>query len=158
MQLYRIPKAFKPEERRAYVLRFLGDVVTVPLHWDGHGNVPCLGRECRHCPGATRRRGYVAAQVLQKAPDQWISIVFEITEGIAGKFDGIEPRGWIASVRRVRLGSGSQISLEWLEHVDNDLPPVFDVRPILLRLWGLEDKSLAEAPERRSTIKFPQSG
>lgn len=110
----------------------------------------CEGKECpasmhRHKP---TWKGYAAAEVHREDPGVWLPIVLEITEYAEQDLRGKYRRGqlwrfWrpVDAVRKVagRVKHEAQpVQAQLLDHGDPDgVPPAFDVRPTLLRLYHI---------------------
>jgi hypothetical protein len=174
-------------------LRCLADAQGVWVHWVENRSTPCLGDECCWCPSVPQRwKGYVPALLWRVTHDpqrghvgRWTPVVLEITEGIADQLGG-NLRGKILDLSRPGQRRNSPLRVVFLEQTrsvndDNtvaratkvaalraaqaELPPAFDVRPILERVWGLHrarQRVPEPAPEASAEpspfIPFPAGG
>lgn len=125
-------------------VRFLGEALLVQTHWVDNATMPCLGPACLYCPEAqyTRRaaRYYCPCQAGirrnittgQLVLEPWIA---ELHQGVMAKLEG-PLRGLVA--RLWRPARGKPLALVVLRTEDPaTLPPAFDVRPHLVRLWNV---------------------
>jgi hypothetical protein len=138
------------------------------VHWsdeDG-GSVPCLGKECSHCPGRRKWLAtYAPAQVWVPSAKRWVQCIVPLGEPcntaastdisfvlmIVGKDQNEDRRG-----TTILLG----------QYRESDVPPpppckTFDVRPFLLRRWGLfaeADLIGCEFHPPEQVLEFPCEG
>lgn len=130
-------------------------VLDVPLvasvHWcDGlRREVPCFGLQCPLCPLPTRDKGFVPA-IAQAGRLRGLSreqkpffkdlvrCVIELTAGALHSItraDGDQVR-W----QMQRHTKGGPIQLERCHsEAPYTLPPTFDVRPIVAKMWGVKN-------------------
>lgn len=116
----------------------------LPLHWleDRNGSFPCFD-ECPHCAQGVERRlcCYAPVLVLGKKAGRWYNAILSVgdpTSTLAVEdFQGQSivvgrPRQPDDSLRMVYYGAAKDVPVP-LPHIKGS----FDVRPFLLRRWGL---------------------
>lgn len=158
-----------PPRKGSLILRLLGGWVGVLLHWretrpryPKGRSLPCLGDDCPidHRVDVPFWYGYAPALLYRvvfteqecRQTHLWEPAIAPITDEIAlTVLNGKQPRGLV--IRLSRGDKGSLLTAEVLEKVTVDpLPPPFDVKPILLRMWGIREKP-AEAVAARSIVE-----
>ncbi len=131
------------------VVRFLGHVHGVWTHWiaDPDPNArprgrsrPCCGPACPYHTLPCIKKGYAAALLwlwhLEHQKQEWRLGVIEVTEAIDQLF-AKDLRGHVWKLERKGKRVNSPLVATQLEAVpDFDLPPPFDVRAVLTRMWG----------------------
>lgn len=137
--------------RGAGFICFLGEPTCVWCHWvpAPESRVrPCLKEECPHCPGlGLRREGFAPAllwQATSEGKQAWRSVVCHLTEAaldqVVEQAAGQQLRGRVFKLSRPGPRRNSRVEVELYEKPIQGwdvLPEAFDVRPLLLRLWGL---------------------
>lgn len=144
----------------------VGEPQGVLTHWEPPAGPhergrtrPCLDGTCPYCvKGLSERwKWYVAARTRadhRTAPPGWKDGIFEMSAGLAENLRNVESlRGKILLAKRKgnRANSpvGGEVIDQWPEN--DQLPQPWDVRPSLLRMWGMN-------PERRFASKWSEAG
>jgi hypothetical protein len=129
------------------------------VHWlrEERRSRPCLGPRCPHCAGQLPRRwkGYAPAFIERKDPatgkKKRVPVVLELTETAAWDLKNLDGwktvRGLAIKVSRKGKHSNAPLRLEGADQQlpEANLPPAFDVRPVLERLWSLCGQTVAAA-------------
>jgi hypothetical protein len=138
---------------------FLGEPECTEIHWVDKRSMPCQGPDCpvNHLTNAPKWRAYVAAQVRRfvkrgecagEPIGDWSAkfedLIVELTEAHAefvavGKLRGLvvelhKPKGNVRQSMRI-INTGKS---------DDAAPPAFDVKPILCRLWNVQEPKSVE--------------
>jgi len=157
-------KIMCPAPNECYLVRFLGSVTGVWVHFDPtkKASRPCHTEGCDLCGREPRRwKGYAPVLLWRRKDDghcSWTKMVLELTEATAGKLQG-DLRGRVAEISRPGKRRNGAVRLTWIEKpVAGDLPPAFDVRPILENLWGIRQPMKEEKPEESMILKFKKIG
>lgn len=120
------------------IFRLIDSIVGVWLHWVDNRKRPCAGESCPHCELYVPRRWYGYAPALQEIPGKApAKVVVEITENINFQLDGLEQKGLVIFLSRSSKFSPLRLEIP-KNQSDKPLPESFDVRPILLKMWGLK--------------------
>lgn len=174
----RVPiQVHSPQQKEPSLVRLLGPWQGVWLHWlpaqlgQTRGrSLPHLKENCPHCLEGDRRPhwyGYAPAQLgrmkqvwdpskrkdVRQYSSTWTTIVCPVTTFMATEVlsDG-DPRGVVLQL--TRCSNRREIRAEWLERIDTtDLPPAFDVQPILLRMWQISEAFLFK-PQQQPPKQF----
>ncbi len=153
--------SFRPG--RKYSVIGLGRLLGVWTHWDASESrtAPCLHEQCPLCPRASRWRGYFPALVFTPGTTSgtWEERVVEVTPDAAERL--LRPDGSdlcaSADLRGLawRLGrfsharnspiTAEQVDVTALAATPLVLPPEWDIRSDLLRLWGYSPSRAPEA-------------
>lgn len=117
----------------------------IRLHWIGEpvNSYPCLGAECPYCPMRASDYTYAACLWLRPHERKWVQAIIPLGDP-SFLISQTDLLGKVISVRRMK-GKDSHARVGFLELTAAELPPVklppllptFDVRPFLLRRWGL---------------------
>lgn len=129
-------------------IRFLGAWSGVWLHWDKNRTRPCHGDNCPLCLEDNPRRwsGYAPALLWTldlKNPKMghWKAIVCPITESMIEVLEGHEIAGLIVEVARPGRRHNGPIHCSIIEkQVKDPPPPAFDVKAILMKMWGIRQQ------------------
>lgn len=149
---------------QSHDVRLLGPIVGVWVHWVENRSRPCSGEGCRCCEemAPARWKGYAPAQLvcrnMQTGKPELAAIVLELTEMAAAKLQDVDCHGLLIRVERRGRNRNSPLQIHIAEKQPIDQPPPpFDVKPILMRLWGVMQRPPSPAkPEEkeRSVIPF----
>jgi hypothetical protein len=128
-----------------YILaQLLGPVFWTELHWIHGVTLPCEGIGCTLCreTGGTFWKGYAPSRVVRKGEDCFTKHAIELPHSANLILKGKEPRGLAIKITR----KGKERNGELVTEICNDflvqryfrseLPPSFDVRPVLAKLWN----------------------
>lgn len=122
------------------IVRFLGPVQGLLLHWHGGRSVPCQGTG--DCPPTVHRsrtlwRGYGAVEGWDEAWSKWRPAVLEVTEGLEEYLRGRTLRGEVWQlVRDGALGKRAPVEGAYCEtQEDQAVSPWFDPLPVLQRFY-----------------------
>lgn len=146
-------------ERGALPLVVVGqDVVGIWVHWSGQHLLPCMGdpNGCRHCREKHGRKwmGYLAVWLEETDRVAILEIPSTAARECPHLERGVLPdlRGWRIVVDRHKPGKRGRIRVQFVRDCLQELPipPIFDVKPHLMRLW--------DGGERRETRKEEPSG
>ena len=157
-------QVFRPAKNSTNFVRFLGAIVGVYMHWHAleKKSLPCTGPDCSLCPEPRRWKGYAPALLWRHIEKNWAPIVADITENSIEITRENEPlRGKIFEVRRPGQRNNSPIIMTFREDKGTDnLPEPFDVKPILVRLWGyqLRSSELRTSDNHENILPFTKSG
>jgi hypothetical protein len=125
-------------------VRFLGELQGLLTHYKGKGTVPCPGEgKCNPADHRLRTifKAYAAMQSWDSQEKMWFSGVLEATEALEEQLRDRKLRGevWILS-RDEGKGNRGTVFGVFSESIDPDrLPPAFDVRPVLERVFHRTD-------------------
>jgi len=156
------------EPGEKYQARFLADWLALEVHWDAmeRRSYPCEGKDCRRCDLPKDWRAYAPALVAKwrrtgrsgsEELGQFLSpveMVVELRAGPAASLDGRPLRGMLVELMKPAGAKNQPARVEIVEtETAGELPPAFDVRPVLCRLWRNPHAFDAEAkPQQRATI------
>lgn len=122
------------------VVRFLGPVQGLLLHWHGGRSVPCQGQG--DCPATIHRsrtlwRGYGPVEGWDEPWRLWRPAVLEVTEGLEEYLRGRTLRGEVWQlVRDGALGKRAPVEGVFCEALDDGkVSPWFDPLPVLQRFY-----------------------
>lgn len=148
-------------------------------------SMPCTGKLCRYCHDGSRRevkaygpalhwkRDLMAHETKGGKGGTWDRCVVEIPgepwEDLQAQVLAVTPHGtdpqWRGAVLEMSRPGGagnSRVFVTLLERQLTDpLPEAFDVRPILMRVWGLRDRLVmppASADTDAAIIPFRKKG
>jgi len=134
-------------ERLPLVVRFLGPVRGLELHWHQKRPVPCAG--AADCPQSIHRtsiiwKGYAAVQLWDPAAKLWRAHALAVTSHLEERLRGRDLRGEVWSVwRDGERGKNDPVYGVLCERLDpSTLTPAFDLLPILLRLYHVRSLRL----------------
>ena len=137
------------------------EVLQHKVHWirEESKSFPCLEPHCKLCPWPSQQRWY--APVLRytlplphagadfRCPDppykytplRWERVVLEITKGWSCIVDQVSV-GALFHLERMRATKQSRTRFNHLGILEMDAPEClsFDVRPAVMRMWGLSEK------------------
>jgi hypothetical protein len=122
--------------------RLLEPVTGILVHWTADGSRPCREDECAHCGTYPRRwKGYAPCEVWgvcpQGARDGWHRWIIEVTEHAYSELQRLEP-GTVFEVSRPGKRTNGPVCIRPDgRKVKQEPGATFDIRPHLLRLWGL---------------------
>jgi hypothetical protein len=113
---------------------------------------PCRD-DCPYCPARPRYKAYAPALIRQRnlksGEWHWVQGVIELTEGPADVIVNRKCRGLVVELSR--SGQNARGALQLVVCPKQQLPPelnplaeAFDVRPILYKMWGLDDEQQKE--------------
>lgn len=132
-----------PPDRIVRVLSSPDQHAVVAIHWVAADktSVPCTGDECKLCPQAKRICAYGAAMVWSPRLRKWMQGILPFGSSDTDVAN-IDLRGYAAILGRTKDVSGPKRIVYLGRPATGDvaeLPdaPTFDVRPFLLRRWGL---------------------
>lgn len=140
------------------IVVLLDEPYCVPTHWVREvGTLPCQGDGCPHCPDVERKRWYGPALRLgppdltgKTAVRLWCKCIVELTSENLARIDRLPARGLrIELSRRPQKKSHTLLDIPASQPTE-EVPPAFDVQPILRRLWGLEKPK----PPREGVVPF----
>jgi hypothetical protein len=148
----RLPRVLNFEPGEKCLARFLADRLAVTVHYDRveRRGYPCEGKECRHCHLPKDWRAYIPALVAKwirtgrmgsEETGHYLSavekMVVELRAGPAASLEGRCLRGILVELIKPTGARNQPLRVELLETESaHELPPAFDVRPTLCRLWG----------------------
>lgn len=162
--------------------RLLDKPQCVWLHWVTETNLlpkgrhlPCFGARCPHCPRTKKLHAYCAAQRWvrsSQAPTkkgepggEWQTLILHLPENAWESLfeslcrihtaDEIPWRGMIIEVSVVGIRHKVQV-LE--KELKVQMPDPFDVRPSLMRLWGITEKYVSQRGLEPGILPFKQKG
>jgi hypothetical protein len=151
---------FRPRPGATDFVLLLGPYLGVDQHWLGDRSMPCRGDKCHHCAAENpkRWRGYFPAfKIIEGRTGP---VVFEITEAAANRFDDRECAGLLIEVSRreraalvVRFPQQDEMPSTW-QAILADKPQPFDVRAVLLRIWGIKEDAVSNDENGPATIAF----
>lgn len=156
----------------------------VHTHWVTDTNLrpqgrtlPCFGSQCKYCPDRRKLQAYGAAIVWNRTSDAptrkgqsggfwstcilpipqeaWFQLLEDLSQAIQESHEIW--RGLALEVSR----KGKRTRIVVCEHqITDTLPDAFDVKPSLLRMWGITEKFVAQKTAGSNgvasqTIKFP---
>lgn len=154
-----------PPNRFVCILTKPCDHAVVVIHYveSMGGSYPCLGQSCTFCPAPKREAAYAPALMWSKSIGKWIQGILPLGSPSSQLYE-IESDGVPIEIGKSRDPSMANrtIFLGTLKTLDS-LGPVptvkpFDVRPPLLRRWGLfKEAELMECTyhEADPTLQFP---
>ena len=157
-----------PPERTVIILTRPDEHATLLLHWqgDGKGSFPCLGPvDCELCPTGRFLHSYTGVLVYNSRNRTWVKAILDLgnpSEGVASTDYTGAPvviargKGRYGDNRIIAMGRPKDTSIA----VPEILTP-FDVRPSLLRRWGLFDDAntiCTEAYYEQARLPFPAPG
>jgi hypothetical protein len=138
---------------------------TIVLHWDDERgvSVPCMGEdECRVCPAEKRIHVYAGVLVLMSREGRWLPVIADLgspTNGLAHTDYSGAPL--VVGRRREKDRRSELISygrpISSIPDPPENAKP-FDVRPTLMRRWGLfadADELMREAYYEQGRLPFP---
>jgi hypothetical protein len=141
----------KPGEGASVV--FLADHIGVNIHWIDNRSRPCVD-DCQHCKAQTPRRwrAYLPALVrrcvkmgvdadARQTPvfsARIEELVIELTESHADQIEGLA--GMAAELWKPRGNKLLPVRLIVDGPAKVELPPAFDVKPVLYRIWGIQQQ------------------
>lgn len=143
-----------------YVVRAVGELVTVDRHWTDTGPRVCFKHECPHCPSERRRDGYFDAIATRTLPDQTeepYRRIVSVPNAAVQFLESLDHPLRGAKVAFQRRAPRARTAVNVLEATSAwDLPPAIEIRKALIRLWNLpywpvekEDGSPVTLPFRR---------
>lgn len=116
-------------------------------HYVATGSLHCPIEDCTKCKSMQRQtwKGYIAAQVLQPAVRLWMAFVFEVTEGLDQRLRHEDLKGQVWEIHREPREGKKPREVEgkklYSEPIEN-LPLSFDVRPVLISVYGVRNLRL----------------
>lgn len=135
----------------------LDEPYRIPTHYVREvGTLPCLGEGCPHCPDVERLRWYgpalkVGPLDVETGKRHWVKCIVELTSENISRIDRLPARGLkIQLSRKPQKKSHTMLDVPANQPTD-EVPPAFDVQPILRRLWGIDKP---KAP-REGVVPFP---
>ncbi len=159
MRIYRL----NPGQRETVIL--LGDLSGIWLHWTGDNLMPCqtgscCKEGCVYYPSKTRRRWYgpgmVSCHDSQNRPF-WSKRIIELNDDNERVIHDLPHFGLLLNLLRGPNKTSPLICrVADVQPSDQDkakMPAGFDVRPMLMRIWGIRDAS-EQAAEVPDVIKF----
>ena len=130
-----------PKDGTPLIVRFLGPVSGILVHWRKKEPLACPGAES--CPTAnhrlqTRWKGYSAAEWWCAGQYQdWAPCVFEITEHLWDLLEGAELRGTVWRIQRqLNADAQKEVHGEQIGEVNEDyLRPAFSVEGVVQKVF-----------------------
>lgn len=163
VQLVNQLRIHRTDEDTSWSVRMLSDAYDgLFTHWLRGRSEYCDPDGCQHCGRRLKRtwRGYCAAEVYLQGLNKWLPTVLELTEALEVEFRGVYQRGQVWRVWRNKETTDDREAVrgELVEYVDPDqLPPAFDYRPPLLKVYAVERIQLGIANPRPGKILMPLS-
>lgn len=156
-----------PPNRVVVFLTKPDEHATLLLHWlgDGKGSFPCLGEgECSVCPSGRFLHAYCGVLVWNGKTRSWSKAILDL----GNPAEGIAQTDWTGMplvVGRGKSGKGDNRLIQFGTPDDETIAipknvEPFDVRPCLMRRWGLFDEAdrvLREAYYEQARLPFPGS-
>lgn len=138
----------------------LGPWIGLWTHWLDGESRPCKGGACRLCPDTPKRwKGYAAGCVyrrdLMAGTGSWERTVIEITDGCRGILDRDITGAVIKLSRRPGKANNPLIAEVIMPSSPlPQMPPAFDVRPVVARIYGWKQEPAQLADEPPNTLPF----
>lgn len=128
-------------ENLPIIVRFLGPIRGLVVHWQGKRSVPCDGPS--DCPSSRHKlppiwKGYAAVEQWDKPSRLWIPFVLEVTGNLEELLRDRELRGETWTLFRIcKKGKTDPVQGIYCERVaENKLSAAFDIVPILQRIYN----------------------
>ena len=143
------------------------EYAVLAVHWDeaSKGSFPCLVPDaCPLCPGRSWLTSYAPALVWASSSQRWVQGILPLGDPTGG-LATMDVKGMPIIVGKEGNGEARGRTIYHGSNQDNKIPPPpptnsFDVRPFLLRRWGLykeADLVGCELHLPEPTLPFPEA-